>query len=79
MVVDIVIVHGMYYILQRYLASFGTMNLDNHRVNGCVGLSNYRYYIQFLCYTSLLGTWTFATSLGTLIEFHGLVSEFWFI
>lgn len=43
------------------------------RVNGCVGVSNYRYYIQFLCYVSLLGSFTFASSLAAFVEFHGLV------
>lgn len=46
-----------------------------HRVNGCVGVANYRYYIQFLCYVTLLGTWIFSTSLAAFIMFNSLVRE----
>ncbi|CAO0794688.1 unnamed protein product [Mucor circinelloides] len=50
------------------------LRMDHHCpwVNGCVGVFNYRYYIQFLCYVTLLGSFTFATSLAAFIEFHGL-------
>lgn len=42
------------------------------RVNGCVGLLNYRYYIQFLFYVTLLGTWVFSTTLAAFIQFNSL-------
>ncbi|KAI7903355.1 DHHC palmitoyltransferase-domain-containing protein [Cokeromyces recurvatus] len=46
------------------------------QVNGCVGFANYRYYIQFLCYVTILATWTFCTSLAAFIHFHGLVISY---
>ncbi|KAI9478111.1 MAG: DHHC palmitoyltransferase-domain-containing protein [Benjaminiella poitrasii] len=50
------------------------LRMDHHCpwVNGCVGFANYRYYIQFLCYVSVLAIWTFCTSLAAFIQFHGL-------
>ncbi|ORY92142.1 DHHC palmitoyltransferase-domain-containing protein, partial [Syncephalastrum racemosum] len=46
--------------------------LKMDQVNGCVGFGNQRYYIQFLCYTSFLGTWIFITSLIAFVSGHGL-------
>jgi hypothetical protein len=43
-------------------------------MNGCIGVANYRFYIQFLCYVSLLATWIFVTSLIAFIQYHGLVN-----
>ncbi|KAG2195923.1 hypothetical protein INT47_002696 [Mucor saturninus] len=50
------------------------LKMDHHCpwVNGCVGISNYRFYVQFLCYVTLLGTWIFTTSLAAFIQFNGL-------
>lgn len=43
------------------------------RVNGCVGYANYRYFIQFICYTSGMATWVFTTTLAAFIMGNGLV------
>ncbi|KAI8391828.1 DHHC palmitoyltransferase-domain-containing protein [Radiomyces spectabilis] len=46
--------------------------LKMDQVNGCVGLDNHRYFIQFICYTSMLGTWVFCTTLAAVVR-QGLV------
>ncbi|GAA5814170.1 hypothetical protein MFLAVUS_007663 [Mucor flavus] len=50
--------------------------MDHHCpwVNGCVGVSNHRYYMQFLFYTTLLGTWIFATILAAFKQFDSLAT-----
>ncbi|KAG1352451.1 hypothetical protein G6F62_002673 [Rhizopus arrhizus] len=50
------------------------LRMDHHCpwMNGCIGVANYRFYIQFLCYVSLLATWIFVTSLIAFIQYHGL-------
>ncbi|KAI8887816.1 zf-DHHC-domain-containing protein, partial [Backusella circina FSU 941] len=49
-----------------------TCVLRMDQVNGCVGIANYRYYIQFLCYVSAVGTWVFATSVAAFVQYKAL-------
>lgn len=50
------------------------LKMDHHCpwVNGCIGFANYRFFIQFLFYVSLLSIWTFITSLVAFIQYNGL-------
>ncbi|OBZ90978.1 putative palmitoyltransferase ZDHHC20 [Choanephora cucurbitarum] len=42
------------------------------QVNGCIGVRNHRYYLQFLMYVTLFATLTFVTSLAMFVQYHGL-------
>ncbi|GAA5800995.1 hypothetical protein HPULCUR_006435 [Helicostylum pulchrum] len=52
------------------------LKMDHHCpwVNGCVGVSNQRYYIQFLFYTTVMGIWIFTTTLAAFIQFNSLAT-----
>ncbi|KAI9354760.1 DHHC palmitoyltransferase-domain-containing protein [Pilaira anomala] len=52
------------------------LKMDHHCpwVNGCVGVLNYRYYIQFLFYVTILGIWIFSTTLAAFIQFNSLAT-----
>ncbi|KAL1929484.1 hypothetical protein VTP01DRAFT_1622 [Rhizomucor pusillus] len=52
------------------------LKMDHHCpwVNGCVGYANYRYFIQFICYTSGMATWVFTTTLAAFIMGNGLTT-----
>ncbi|KAI9250556.1 DHHC palmitoyltransferase-domain-containing protein [Phascolomyces articulosus] len=52
------------------------LRMDHHCpwVNGCVGFANYRYFIQFICYTSGIAAWVFTTSLAAFIMGNGLAT-----
>ncbi|KAI7861874.1 DHHC palmitoyltransferase-domain-containing protein [Spinellus fusiger] len=50
------------------------LKMDHHCpwVNGCVGLENYRYFIQMIVYTSSGSGWVFITTLASFIQFNSL-------
>ncbi|KAI8991773.1 DHHC palmitoyltransferase-domain-containing protein [Mycotypha africana] len=52
------------------------LRMDHHCpwVNGCVGIKNHRYYIQFLFYASLYASFVFLTSIIIFIQSRGLAT-----